>query len=68
MDRHWSGDSPPRGDRHHFHPLLETVSDRQAGVPARRYDLHPAETEGRVQSVFLVSRPHLQLYCVYFSM
>lgn len=51
VDRHRGGDSPPRGHRHHFHPLLETVSDRQAGVPARRHDLHPAETEGRVRSV-----------------
>lgn len=52
MDCHWGGDSPPRGYRHHFHPVLETVSDRQAGVPARRHDLHPAETEGRVRPVF----------------
>lgn len=47
MDRRRGGDSPPRGRRHHFHPILETVSHRQAGVPARRHDLHSAETEGR---------------------
>lgn len=51
MDRHWGRDSPPRGHRHHLHPVLETVSDRQAGVPAGRHDRHPAETEGRVPSV-----------------
>ena len=52
VDRHRGGDSPPRGHRHHFNPLLETVSYRQAGIPARRHDLHPAaEAEGRVQSV-----------------
>lgn len=55
MDHHRGGDSPRRGHRHHFHPVLETVSNRQAGVPARRHDLHPAETEGRVRSVFTVS-------------
>lgn len=51
VDRHRGGDSPPGGHRHHFHPVLETVSDWQAGVPARRHDLHPAETEGRVRSL-----------------
>lgn len=48
------GDSPPRGHHHHFHPILETVSHRQAGVPARRHDLYSAETEGRVKPFILL--------------
>lgn len=49
------GDSPPRGHHHYFHPILETVSHRQAGVPARRHDLYSAETEGRLKSLFYFS-------------
>lgn len=52
VDCHRRGDSPPCGDHHHFHPILETVSHWQAGVPARRHDLYSAETEGRVKSTF----------------
>lgn len=51
MDHHRGCDPPPRGRRHHFHPLLEVVSDRQAGIPARRHDLHPTETKGKVPSL-----------------
>lgn len=52
VDRHRGGDPPPRGHRHHFYPVLETVSDRQAGVPARCHDLHSAETKGKAPSLF----------------
>lgn len=47
VDSHRRG-GPPAGRLHHpLRPLLEAVSDGQAGVPARRDDLHPAEAEGR---------------------
>ena len=48
VDRHRRGRPSAGGHRHRLHPLLEAVSHRQAGVPARRHDLHPAETEGTV--------------------
>lgn len=48
------GDSPPCGHHHYFHPILEIVSHRQAGVPARRHDLYSAETEGRLKSFILL--------------
>lgn len=47
MDHHWGRDTTPGGHHYHFHSLLETVSDRQAGVPAGRYDLYAAEAESK---------------------
>lgn len=50
VDRRRRGGSPAGRLHHPLRPLLEAVSDGQAGVPARRHDLHPAEAEGRVPS------------------
>lgn len=52
VDRRRRGDSPAGGLHHPLRPLLEAVSDGQAGVPARRDDLHPAEAEGRSRFFF----------------
>lgn len=55
------GDSPPCGRRHHFHPVLETVPHRQAGVPARHHDLYSAETEGRAAAQCFIPPIDLRL-------
>ena len=60
VDCRWRGDSPPCGHRHHFHPILETLPHRQAGVPARCHDLNSAETEGRAAAKFFF----IPLYCL----
>lgn len=61
VDRRRRGDSPPCGHHHHFHPILETVPHRQAGVPARRHDLYSAETEGRATAKCFVPLIYLLL-------
>lgn len=63
MDRRRCGDSPHCGHHHHFHPILETVSYRQAGVPARRHDLYSAETEGTVVFYFYLFYYSVKLNC-----
>lgn len=63
VDHRRCGDSPPCGHHHHFHPILETVSHWQAGVPARCHDLYSAETEGRVVFYFYFFYYSVQLNC-----